>query len=122
MLFFAGGVLGLLAVAFWLFGVFDALTAPADKVRAMQKPLWILVALIGLDLGAVLWFVFGRPRVGVPGLEQRDRRSDMWGGAFERPQRPSSRPGAKRPIAPDDDPEFLRSLNKPRPEDDVPPG
>lgn len=117
MLFFAGGIVGLVAIAVWLFGLFDALTAPAAEVRTMQKPLWVLVVLLGLDIGAVLWLIFGRPRAGVVGMEQRDRRTDPWGGAFERQRRDGSR---RKVVAPDDDIDFLRSLNKPQSGDDGP--
>jgi hypothetical protein len=117
VLFFAGGIVGMVAIAFWLFSLFDALTAPADQIRGMQKALWVLVVLLLLDIGAVLWWLFGRPRAGVAGLEQRDRRTDPWGGAFERPNRPTRPTSARRTLAPDDDIEFLRSLDQHRGDD-----
>jgi hypothetical protein len=59
---------------------------PERQVRALPKPLWLLVILLFPLVGAVLWFGFGRDR-GAP----RVRRT-----------------------APDDDPEFLRSLGRSR--------
>ena len=108
MFIFAGGIVGLVAIAVWLFALFDALTAPAEEIRVMQKPLWILVVLLLLDIGGVLWLIFGRPRAGVAGAEGRDRRNDPWGGAVER----RTRPGGRRTVAPDDDPDFLRSIGR----------
>ena len=104
MLFIAVAVL---AIGVWLFCLFDALTAPAEDIRLMQKALWILVLLL-LPVSSVLWLMFGRPRAGVAGLEGRDRREDPWGGAFER----RSRPNGRRVLAPDDAPDFLRSIGR----------
>jgi hypothetical protein len=64
----------------------------AGRVRAMPRALWVLVILLVPLLGPAAYFLFGRPlpppREGSP-----VRRS---------PTRPSS---------PDDDPDFLRSMN-----------
>jgi hypothetical protein len=59
---------------------------PEQQVRGIPKPLWLLVILIFPIVGAVLWFGFGRDRA-APRL---------------------------RRVAPDDDPEFLRSLGRSR--------
>lgn len=59
---------------------------PEQQVRGIPKPLWLLVILIFPLVGAVLWFAFGRDR---------------------------SAPRVRR-VAPDDDPEFLRSLGRSR--------
>lgn len=94
MLLASSGFLTLLAIGVWLFALFDAVTCPEDKVRNLQKVLWVIVVLLFFVFGAALWFAFGRPRSVRPG---------SFGGA--------RRPG---PIAPDDDPDFLRGLNQPR--------
>lgn len=59
---------------------------PERQVRAIPKPLWLIVILLFPVVGAVLWFAFGRDR-GAPVV---------------------------RRTAPDDDPEFLRSLGRTR--------
>jgi len=59
---------------------------PEPQVRAIPKPLWLLVIVLFPVVGAVLWFVFGR-----------DRQAPV-----------------VRRTAPDDDPEFLRSLGRRR--------
>lgn len=67
------------------------------EIRGAPRPVWVLVILLLPLLGAIAWFLFGRPRkpgapvVGWPG-----------GGPPEPP----------RGRAPDDDPEFLRSLDQ----------
>ena len=75
-------------VAFMVFTIVDIALIDRNRVRALPKPLWVLVALIPI-VGAVLWLAVGRVRSG-----------DTAG---------SPRRG---PVAPDDDPEFLRRLNR----------
>lgn len=65
----------------------------ADRVRTMPRALWVLVILLLPILGPLAYFVWGRPA----------RSPD--GGTPRRPARPSS---------PDDDPDFLRSMNTER--------
>ena len=62
----------------------------ADRVRAMPRALWVLIILLVPVLGPLAYFLWGRPQP-VHGE-----------GPLRRPHRPSS---------PDDDPEFLRSMN-----------
>ena len=64
----------------------------ADRVRAMPRALWVLVILLVPLLGPVGYFVLGRPR---PAPRE--------GGPVRRT--------GPRPASPDDDPEFLRSMN-----------
>jgi hypothetical protein len=63
----------------------------ADRVRTLPRALWVLVVLLIPLLGPVAYFVFGRP---LPAPRE---------GPVRRP--------ASRPASPDDDPEFLRSMN-----------
>ena len=64
----------------------------ADRVRALPRALWVLVILLVPLIGPALYFAFGRP---VPPPRE--------GSPVHR-----SRP---RPSSPDDDPDFLRSMN-----------
>ena len=59
----------------------------ADRVRNMPRTLWILVILLIPIAGPIAYLVWGRPLT-----------------------RASRRP-ARRPSAPDDDPDFLRSMD-----------
>ncbi|MDR1790964.1 MAG: PLD nuclease N-terminal domain-containing protein [Propionibacteriaceae bacterium] len=62
--------------------------ADAEKVRTMPKWLWAFAILLLPIIGALCWFLFGRPS------------NDGGGGWGKDPE----------PLAPDDDPEFLKSL------------
>jgi hypothetical protein len=99
-----GGVFFFIAVVAWLYAIFDALTAPPERIRNLPKAIWLLIILLLLEIGAVAWFVFGRPRAGV---KARTPRSPFgWQGQGDAAGR-----APRRSIAPDDDPEFLRRLN-----------
>lgn len=67
------------------------LSAEKHQVRALPRALWVPVVLFVPLLGPIAWFVAGRP-VGTG-----------------RP-RPGGKP-RRRPVAPDDDPDFLKSLH-----------
>lgn len=93
-------LLALVALAVWLFCLFDVLTTDEGAVRNLSKFGWFLVVLLGLEPGAVLWLIFGRPR--------RSRvTADIRLGLPR-----TARPGPEAPRGPDDDPEFLRSLDR----------
>jgi phospholipase D-like protein len=67
------------------------------QIRAMPRFAWVIAILLVPLAGAIAWFVFGRPhRPAGPRVTWRPS-----GGPVEPPER----------RAPDDDPEFLRSLN-----------
>jgi hypothetical protein len=91
---FALATLALLVVA-----LIDCLSCENYEIRALPKAVWVLIILFFSPVGAIAWFIAGRPQREVaPG-------AGIWrpGAAF--PERP--RP---RPVAPDDDPDFLREL------------
>ena len=85
MVLYALVVLGLFSYA-----VADLVSTPASAVRTLPKPLWFVVVLPPL-FGPIAWLLFGRPR-------------------RARGQRPSATP--PRPVAPDDDEDFLRDLRR----------
>ena len=98
MFFFGFGFVGLIAFGVWLFALIDVVTARADQIRNLQKVVWVLIVLFGFEIGAVCYLVWGRPRVAAGG------RSRLVG---------SPHGGPRRSGAPDDDIDFLRSLNRP---------
>ncbi|HEV8565918.1 MAG TPA: PLD nuclease N-terminal domain-containing protein [Actinoplanes sp.] len=63
-----------------------------DRVRTMPRALWVVVILLIPLLGPIAYFVFGRP---LPAPQES--------GPVRR-----TRP---RPASPDDDPDFLRSMD-----------
>ncbi len=98
-----GGVFFFIAVMVWLYSIFDALTAPAERIRLMPKAIWLIAILLLPEIGAIAWFIWGRPRAGAKAPARLP---------FGRPSHGTPHGGAQRPVAPDDDPEFLRRLNE----------
>jgi len=76
---------GFLAAVFWVFSIVDCAVQPATRHRGVSKGLWIAIVVLIPVIGGILWFTLGR------------RRADGQSG---------------RLIAPDDDPEFLRSISR----------
>ncbi len=97
----ANVVVGLALLAFWLYCLFDVITTPPEIVRTLPKAAWVLVVMIPA-MGGVLWLLAGRP---VP--EPITPGQNLL---------PSPPPPAPR--GPDDDPDFLRSLERKLREED----
>jgi hypothetical protein len=94
----------LLLLALTLFALIDCLSREEDEIRALPKVLWVLIILLFAPIGPVAWLIAGRPRgAALPGAG-RSARGDS-------PAGPSA---PRRQVAPDDDPEFLRSLDEQR--------
>ncbi|UNT01145.1 PLDc N-terminal domain-containing protein [Streptomyces tubbatahanensis] len=82
----------LVILALWIYAFIDCLNTPENEVRKLPKVVWvILILLFGqVLLGPVAWFLVGRPRRNTPyGAVRADER--RW-------------------VAPDDNPDFLKSL------------
>lgn len=77
---------GFLAAVFWVYSIVDCAVQPPTRHRGVRKAAWIAIVLLLPVIGGILWFTIGRRRA-------NDR-------------------GAMRVVAPDDDPEFLRSISK----------
>lgn len=103
MLIRFGGLLTLIAIGVWLWAIFDSITAPAERIRALPKAIWVIIVLIFSTPGAIAWFAFGRPRAAArtPGSGS-GRMLGAFGSGGGQPPR--------RSTAPDDDPDFLRRL------------
>ena len=95
-------LLFVLATAATVWALVECIQADDDRIRHLPKIGWILVILFTFFLGALAWFVFGRPRAA-------DASSRTWG----MPRRTGSGPTSRNPRpAPDDDPEFLRQIGR----------
>jgi len=92
----------LLATAAVIWALVECIQSEEDQVRYLPKVAWILVILFGLVVGAVAWFVLGRPRSAQP--SRRNMGVPRNGG-------PAAPADGRRP-APDDDPEFLRKIGR----------
>ena len=75
-----------LAVYIWF--IVDVLRSPGASTRTLPKFVWLLIVILLPFLGGLLWLLAGRPRL-------------------DRPRRGWRRRG---PVAPDDNPAFLRQL------------
>lgn len=122
----SGALLALFMVGFWLYCLTDAILTPAAECRGLAKPAWIAVITLTFIGGAVAWLIVREPLRGpaaslasAPHPEDHDDRyfrSGRWTDADDAVARhPAGRariPGATVPRGPDDDPEFLRALDR----------
>lgn len=92
-------LLVLIALAVWLYCLFEVMATDEAEVRSLTKRGWFLIVLLGFQVGALLWTMLGRPR-------PAERAAT--GGAPPLPPRPP----AEAPKGPDDDPDFLRNLDR----------
>jgi hypothetical protein len=83
----------------------SCLSTEDEDIRALPRIAWVLIILFFSPVGAIAWFFAGRDRVAAP-------RRQVWrmGGGFPENERP------KTTVAPDDDPDFLRKLDRDRAE------
>ncbi|MEO6503155.1 MAG: PLD nuclease N-terminal domain-containing protein [Jatrophihabitantaceae bacterium] len=112
MLLKLGGLFFIISVLFWLWAIFDCLTADTKRVRNLPRWAWGVLILVFLEFGALAWVMFGRPRAGQlapPGSGQQPTRR------YGPPLSNGPTPRASRPVGPDDDPEFLRNILGPEP-------
>jgi hypothetical protein len=81
----------LLVLALWIYAFVDCLNTPEEDVRGMPKVAWVIVILLFGEVlvGPIAWLIAGRER-----------------------RTPADVTAPAQWIAPDDNPEFLKSLNK----------
>lgn len=79
----------LLVLALWIYAFVDCLNTPEEEVRTLPKVAWVFIILLFGEVlvGPVAWLIAGKVRAAAPG----------W-------------------VAPDDNPDFLKSLKKDEPE------
>jgi hypothetical protein len=93
-------LLAVAVVALYIYSMLDLVRAPSAEVRLLPKWLWAVVVLLIFLLGPLMWLVLGRPRAEYP------PSGGDGGGSGGRG------PGPRGPVAPDDDPEFLRRIDE----------
>lgn len=79
--------LGVVALGLLIYCTVDCIQTPKRQVRVLRKAAWIPIIILLPLLGPGLWLGFGKARGGNGGGGPR-----------------------KGPVAPDDDPEFLRNI------------
>lgn len=90
----ARGILAVLSIALTVFALADCVQTQDDKVRGVPKWAWIALIVLIPWVGPLTWLFVGKER--------------SWGRGS------SGSPGPRRdgPLAPDEDPEFLRKLDE----------
>lgn len=88
----------------------SCLSTEEDEIRALPRLVWVLIILFFPLVGSIAWFVTGRS---VPaGTAGPGPRLSSGGPDARRPSGAEPTVRRPRPIAPDDDPEFLRSIGR----------
>ncbi|MFF8830753.1 PLD nuclease N-terminal domain-containing protein [Streptomyces sp. NPDC015131] len=87
-------LLYILPLALAIYAFIDCLNTPEDEVKHLPKVAWIFIILLFWVVGPIVWLVGGKQRAAFAG-----------GGRAPRAQW----------VAPDDNPEFLKSLREDRP-------
>ncbi|MBA2950675.1 PLD nuclease N-terminal domain-containing protein [Streptomyces himalayensis] len=89
----------LLVLALWIYAFIDCLNTPENEVRHLPKVVWVIIVLLFGEvlIGPVAWLVAGKARKGpvggsTPSEWHRSHRTE-W-------------------VAPDDNPEFLKSIKE----------
>jgi hypothetical protein len=102
------GILFLIELVLVVVALIDCLSTDEHAVRNLPRLVWVLLILLFSPVGAIVWFVAGRPQRAATG------RAGEWrpGSGFPENERP------RRRLAPDDDPEFLRSADAAKRDDD----
>ncbi|CAM5411048.1 MULTISPECIES: PLD nuclease N-terminal domain-containing protein [Streptomyces] len=89
-------------LALSVYAFIDCISTDEQDIRHMPKPLWAILVLLFPLVGSISWLIAGKKRAlaadGWPGV-RGGGRSRQW-------------------VAPDDNPEFLKSLDQDDPDDD----
>ncbi|HEY7012509.1 MAG TPA: PLD nuclease N-terminal domain-containing protein [Streptosporangiaceae bacterium] len=119
---------GLVTVGFVVPCLIDVAVTPSAEMRSLTKPAWLLLIALFSVFGATAWLAAGRPDrrrrtrllprylEGAPSMGQQDAlRRHPAGRAMEPGFDAGTGPdaheaGARWPIGPDDDPEFMEEL------------
>ena len=100
-------LLYLLPLALAIYALVDLVQTGEDEVQGLPKLAWVALIVLFWVVGPIAWLLAGK----------RGRRSFLPG-----PQpRAAGGPTGGRPVAPDDDPDFLRGLGRQKPPPPPPP-
>lgn len=85
----------LVSLGVMIYALIEAISTPSERTRIMPKGVWIIVIILIPLVGGVLWLLFGNENSYLASTVQGFKKST----------------GPARPTTPDDDEEFLRSLD-----------
>lgn len=99
-------LLFLAVIALTIYAFVDCIGSKGEEIRHLSKPVWLLLIVLAWVIGPLAWLIVGRERAlpwraGGPG-------GGRGGGGGRRGG------GRRRWVAPDDNPDFLRSLGEER--------
>jgi hypothetical protein len=93
----------LIDLALLVVALIDCLSAEEYSIRALPRIAWVFLILVFSPIGAIAWFVAGRPAPPV-----RLSNGQVWRPGSGFPE--NERPVRSGPLAPDDNPAFLKNL------------
>jgi hypothetical protein len=102
------GLFFLINIALLVIALIDCLSTDEYAVRNLPKVVWVFIILLFSPIGPIVWFVAGRAQ------REQVGRGGPWrpGNGFPEAERP------RRQLAPDDDPDFNRRVERSRREDE----
>lgn len=92
----------LVPLALSVYAFIDCISTKDDDIRHMPKPLWAILVLLFPLVGSLSWLIAGKKR--------HPAGAAPWQGGG----------GRRQWVAPDDNPEFLKSLDEEKDGDDKP--
>ena len=93
----------------WLYCLTDAALTPTAEFPGLRKPVWVAVIAVTFILGAITW-VIARQRWRAHGRRASAAHAEAL--ARHPATRSGGGPARRNAIGPDDDPEFLRLLDR----------
>jgi Phospholipase_D-nuclease N-terminal len=125
-------LLVLFTAGVWVYCLIDVIMTPPTELRSLTTMSWAVLVTVLPVIGAVAWLLVGRPARGwrapmVPRHLAGSSRISPQEAIRRHPSGRATEPGASapaqgqpmwpaadgnRPVGPDDDPEFLRELDR----------
>lgn len=56
-----GGLFGLIAIALWIYCIFDCIRTGESVVQNLPKTIWLLIVIFVPTVGSIAWLLLGRP-------------------------------------------------------------
>lgn len=98
-------ILALASIAIAIYALADCASTEEERIKGLPKIVWVLLIVFIPWVGPLAWLLVGKNR-SIPGESGLKRE---WRQAQEAR---AKKQAAQRPIAPDDDPEFLAQLER----------